>query len=677
MKGKSAVALLSLFLSMPAFAADVPELLRKAQQELEARSSAGALAYLAEAETAAQTPADKARTQFYMARAYELADRVDDAKAAYRKALDADPQYGAALNNLAQVEAADGNFETATALLDRAVALNDDRQLLYKYNLAGIVAQTDDRARAATLYEEILKTRGDDIDVQTRLIRVSEPNRAVGGLRQMLKNGATRDAATLALSLAADPRFKDVGRSLLAVAVEALARQRIPLDAFDASPAGAQLAQLRADPELKEGVRQVRLVYDRAPLGAAAFSWWSQTGECVEAMARLLRESAAQSARAGDTTSAETAYRAALDLQNGQDPDAFLQLANLLYSKDRKDDLNALEAKYREPMFGGKSSAVFKGDADKAYRFHIALGTLYTYTEKYGDASTPASSIYQLNAAKKDAAALKRSIDPQAVEFLARGYEKTGKTAQAIDVRLGATEEYKSKGQFSAAARTIEPVAAQVNSLSPEVRTRYETLYHDLPTTNPGGKGISPKDGNSFLPWTHDLEIEVKPPEWKKWYEIPVKPKVVVPEDDIRKLLEQYYASPSVDKQSTLRKQLEKYKITKIETDFKTMADVTLLDDLGTAFTMPVRLKAETIGMAETIGTSYLPMNTPPPAERIESLVRKMFATDDLKARDAIMKELKKLGVQGVQQKGRALAVVTVKGDDSQLTTMTVTLTDK
>jgi tetratricopeptide (TPR) repeat protein len=646
MKAKTAVALLSLVLTMPALAADVAELLRKAQQEIEGRNADIALQYLAEAETYAETAGDQARTQFLMARAYELADRIDDAKSAYRKALDADPKYGAALNNLAQLEAGE-DPATAMQLFDRAVALNDDRQLLYKYNLAGIV----DRERAYTLYKEILAARPGDIDVQSRLIRVSEPYPAVDGLRAMLKEGATRDAAALALSLAADPRFKETARSLLAVAVEGLARQRIPLDEFDASPAAEQLAQLRSDPKLKDGVRQIRLVYDRAPVGAAAFSWWTTNTECADAIARLLRESAAQSVRAGDTAAAEIAYRAALDIKEGADPDAFLQLANLLYSKDRKAELSALEAKYREPMFGGKSDAMFHGDSDKAYRFHIALGTLYTYVENYGDSSKPNSAIFQLEEAKRDAAKLNRAVDPQAVEFLARGYEKTGRVAQAVDVRLGAAEEYKAKGQLNTAARTIDPVVAKVDSLTPEIRTRYETLARTLPMKGRGlEEPIVPKD---------DIQIEQKPLQWKKWYKPPLKP--AVPEDDIRKMLGQYYPQLSVEEQNDLRKKLiEKYGIKKIVTDFKTMADVTMLDETGQMVTTPVRL-----GMTDPSFHSF---------EGIESLVRKLFATKDPKTQNEIMKELKALGVERVQPQGNARAIVTVKGVNNQISTITVNL---
>src|SRR5204863_3407234 len=157
------------------------------------------------------------------------------------------------------------------------------------------------------------------------------------------------------------------------------------------------------------------------------------------------------------------------------------------YSQKRLDALNALATEYREPMFDAKMGTILRGDVTAEYRFHVALGTMYSYLGQYGDEQTPTSAIFQLSRAKQVAEAADRqggkriTIDPKVIDLLATSYEKVSAPDAAVRVRLDSAEAFKKQGRVAAAQRVFKPLAVNPSGVKTEDRTRYEVLRRDLP----------------------------------------------------------------------------------------------------------------------------------------------------------------------------------------------------
>jgi beta-lactam-binding protein with PASTA domain/tetratricopeptide (TPR) repeat protein len=482
------VALLAVAISVAAVASDpisLGDAVKRAEELLLAGDAKSALDVL-NGVTPAETDSARARARvlFYTARAHEDLTENDAAVAAYKQAIEIDPAYGAALNNLAQLYVANKNYDDAIALYKRAMQIKDARSEVYAMNYAAALAAKGDKAAARAVYERIAAGQPWNTDVQSRLLALTDDGKeAAARLHSMIDRGAIDPAQQLAFDLLASRPFDARGKSaLLDVVVTTLARQHISADAFDGLPAAQRLGALRSDPDLREAVREIKLLY-AGGTAQSDFQWWSKYAPTT--FGALAKDLGAQAAKS-DPRMAERYDTLALQMSGGTDPDAFLALADLFYSQKRLDSLNALATQYRAPMFDAKSDAIRSGNLSAEYRFHVALGTMYTYLGQYGDESTPTSAIFQLKRAKDVAEASQQqdgpkiTVDPKVIDLLATGYTKVSAPDVAARVRLESAETFKRQGRTAAATRVFKPLASDPSSLKEEYREQFARVQHDL-----------------------------------------------------------------------------------------------------------------------------------------------------------------------------------------------------
>jgi beta-lactam-binding protein with PASTA domain/tetratricopeptide (TPR) repeat protein len=510
------VALLAAAISASAVASDpisLGDAVKRAEELLlagDAKSALDILNGVAPAET--DSAHSRARVFFYTARAHEDLTENDAAVAAYKQAIEIDPAYGAALNNLAQLYVANKNYDGAIALYKRAMQIKDARSEVYAMNYAAALAAKGDKAAARAAYERIAAGQPWNADVQSRLLALTDDGKeAAAQLHSMIDRGAIDLAQRLAFDLLASRPFDARGKSaLLDVVVATLARQHVSADAFDGLPAAQRLGALRNDPDLREAVREIKLLY-AGGTAQSDYQWWNKYSPTT--FGALAKDLGAQAVK-GDPRMAERYHTLALQMSGGTDPEAFLALADLFYSQKRLDSLNALATQYREPMFNAKSGAIRSGNLSAEYRFHVALGTMYTYLGQYGDESTPTSAIFQLKHAKDVAEASlqqdgpKITVDPKVIDLLATGYTKVAAPDVAARVRLESAETFKKQGRTAAATRVFQPLASDPSSLKDEYREQFARVQHELlpnieivkfPQLVPSVVGLSRQEAEKLL----------------------------------------------------------------------------------------------------------------------------------------------------------------------------------
>ena len=449
---------LAVALSAAAQPKSVDAMLRGVRQMLDEGRANDALAVLAAAGAGA-VKRDRARICFYQARAYE--DMGDDRKAiaAYTRATEIEPAYGAALNNLAQLVARGGDYARAAALLKSAAALTDDPyRVLYLNNYAVAAERSGDVAAARNAYASVAAAQPDNVDAQLSSIRLlGDPRRMAEQLVKLSNRGEAGPAQSLALDLLRKPYDAQGKRALLSVVAGTLARQHL-----DASQAAARLTPLGSDAQIGDGARELLLLY-RGNVDPSQYRWWRTPRD--ERFAALVRDLGA----ASGGVKAEGYYKLALDYADGRDPDAFIELADLYYAQKRTVDLDTLARRYGGAMFDAS------GDTAAEYRFHVALGTIYAYLQRWGSENDPASAIFQLAQAQRQHAA----ADPKVIDLLATGYAKTNLAGRAVALRIEQAEAFLDDSRKTAAKTVLHPVDRNAIADS-ALRRRYDDLIERL-----------------------------------------------------------------------------------------------------------------------------------------------------------------------------------------------------
>ena len=86
-----------------------------------------------------------------LGRALDAAGRLDEAAAAYRRAVDGDPRAAVAANNLGSVLERIGRLEEAVGAFRRAVRL-DPASPVFEYNLGVVLARQGNRVEASACF---------------------------------------------------------------------------------------------------------------------------------------------------------------------------------------------------------------------------------------------------------------------------------------------------------------------------------------------------------------------------------------------------------------------------------------------------------------------------------------------------------------------------------------------
>jgi Tfp pilus assembly protein PilF len=461
--------------------------IREVRKSIDSGHAREALATLEAIDKAGASKRDQARLWFYTARVREELGDEQSAVADYRRAVDLEPTFGAAMNNLAQLLVRRGDAAGAAALLKSAMALDDPRHLLYVDNYAAAAEKAGDIEAARKAYAEVAVVQLDNVAAQLNSIRLlDDPQRIAAALAKLAGRGEAAAAQSLALDLLAKPFDGRGKRALLSMVAGALAWQHIAPQRFDGNPVAARLANLRADPAIAAGVDELLLLV-HGEVDAARYSWWRSPRD--DRFAALIKDLGASWAVAGDKKKAESYYKLALDYAGGADAEAFIELADLYYGQQRLADLDALARDYERPMFLAKSEVIAAHDYGAEYRFHVALGTMYAYLERWGDERDPTSAIFQLTQAQRAAADYNRelkwgakiAVDPKTVGLLATGYTKVNKADRAVALRIDSAAAYAAEGRKTAANGLLAPFKADPSLIADAAyRRRYDEVTEKL-----------------------------------------------------------------------------------------------------------------------------------------------------------------------------------------------------
>jgi hypothetical protein len=480
-----ALLLSATALSAVAQAPPLDTTIRAVRKLIDSDHPAEALATLRATDAGAAGSRGQARIAFYEARAYNKLGDQGKAAAAYEHAIAIEPAYGAAMNNLALLLSQKGDHARAAALLKKAVALDDPRRPLYLKNYAAAAEKIGDLDEARRVYAQLAAEQPDNVDAQLQSIRLlDDPRRMALQLMKLSNRGEVSAAQSLALDLLAKPFDAAGKRALLSVVAGTLAGQHIPPKQFASAPVSPRLDALRGDPQIAPGIAEILLLY-AGNIDPARYAWW-RSPERDERFGALIRDAGTS---ANDPKKSEAYFKLALDYAGGTDTAAFIELADLYYSQNRIADLDALARRYEKPMFAAKAESINTADYAAEYRFHIALGTMYAYLQRWGSDRDATSAIFQLTQAGRAAADYNRTVkwgpripnDPKTIELLATAYQKSNDLARALSIRVDAASGFAAEGRKSAANGLLKPIKANPAIITdPAVRARYAAVIETL-----------------------------------------------------------------------------------------------------------------------------------------------------------------------------------------------------
>jgi len=158
-------------------------------------------------------------------------------------------------------------------------------------------------------------------------------------------------------------------------------------------------------------------------------------------------------------------------------------LTQIYGNTNRRDRLEQIDNRYSRQMFDAKMMAIGRHDKRKEYDFHLALGTMYSYLEKWQDPRwSPGSAIYQLENARRVAdeynkehpASEHLQLPTQSVRQLSDAYVKTGQFDKAVQLRVDVAEKALNAGDKEGAKEVMGGKwdAAIPNTVDPGLKKR-------------------------------------------------------------------------------------------------------------------------------------------------------------------------------------------------------------
>lgn len=446
-------------------------------------------------------------SKFAVARVYEewaAADAVQGSEHLqsalnwYRRLWSEEPKRrdaaAAAHNNSAQILARLGENEAADGQFQAAIAIGDELRPFYLANYAGFLASRGNREGAISRYEEALAKTPDDVVTEAKLLRLYPGARVVDSLWQLAGRGALVRAQELALEHLGRDLDANVKRDLLAVVAATLAQQHVTPADFAESTVNARLTRLAEEGSLRDGIRELRRLYEGSSLDPQTYSWWRESAQQrkLPVMEPPLAFSALATELGGQIAAtlreqAERYFTLAIDVTRGHDPEPFIALADLYYRHGEAAKLAQFDRRYHTQILEMKGAALRTGDWRSVYRFQIALGTIYARLGAEGDASQARAAIFYFenaqNSARELSEATKTSVvlDARSVDLLAQSYARAEPgSGKDVRLRLDSAEEYRKTGRTTSARRVLEPAIANPGLLRGEEKLRLEKLQLDL-----------------------------------------------------------------------------------------------------------------------------------------------------------------------------------------------------
>ena len=573
--------------AVPAEASDsyVQSLLNEAR----ALQAAGDYKAAAQAYKLAQRTADIRRSldhmheysaiAFALARTYEEWAEADPSQAPellqealheYRSIIETEPSpripaTAAAYNNAAQVCVKLNRPGDAQKSFEQAIRSSDRLSSFYLANYATFLTSIGKTDYAIPLFERAIAMKPDDVVTQAKLLQIYPGACVTGELWRLVERDELERAANLAFENIGRPFDSTVKRDLLGIVAVSLAGTHMPAAAFPSSFAAKRLDELREDPAIGQGARQLIRLFEGKDLGQDAFSWWKESPESTrpsiaspEAFSMLARELGSQ-VRQTEPDRAERYFTLAIDVSDGRDPDAFVQLADHYFARKQLGKLEQFTERYRDQMLFLKGRAYRDANYESVYRYHVALGTLYAYTEWNVPPDDPRSPIYHFEHARdaarevNAATGAKVILDPRSVELLAASYrEIEPSTKKDLELRLDIAEEYVAADRTASAEDVLLPVAEDKRVTEGTDKIRFDRLRAQVPLA----KNPNPDRSRYRVPSTAASSIELVPGP-----ERPLEKKL---EDRLKDLIEKKLRLPP-ERQWVIDEQLKDIGVTKVE----------------------------------------------------------------------------------------------------------------
>jgi tetratricopeptide (TPR) repeat protein len=359
---------------------------------------------------------------------------LESAASAFEQALKLDPNRGAALNDLAQVDAELGRDADARQLFERAVALDAPLRPFYHRNFGDFLAARGEWDRAIAQYRATLDEQISDLQAHESLVAVysqHRPDAIPGYVRFLLDHGQPIRAEEVAVSrLQAAPT-----EEYLAFLAEARAGQAATADELLPPTVVELLRTLAGRPGIGEGARELLLLREGGDFQPASFAWWAERPGPRQAFRDLARSFGDSQRQAGRDASAGDYYQLAVVL-TPEEPDlvSFRRLLELPFATEDVGTLDRL-ASWNE----GTLRKYGVPSRTELYRYRHDLGLHYASLQRWKDCGCPTSAIYQLEIAIKIAVVTgcpsdDPPFDPRIYFELARGYLATGRGSEASDV---------------------------------------------------------------------------------------------------------------------------------------------------------------------------------------------------------------------------------------------------
>jgi tetratricopeptide (TPR) repeat protein len=411
---------------------------------------------------------------------------LESALVHYREALATGPESAGILNNLARVQVSLGRTNAALLALSRAVELNDSRRAFYAENYADLLLRAGRWRDACRLYAMVAGEQPQNRSVHRKLVDAcvqQGPDLLAWYLWELAEAGQVAQVLDSALGVIRHPVWSRAQREeLMGLVAHGLSRKNETVEEFAVSSAARSLRELSEDPVVGEGAKGLLHLYEPGALDAARIRWWTRlirTGEeprrgrwPFESFLGLVRSLGERAGVEGREDRQEAYWLLAVAAKPGApDPEALWLLANHYSDRREVRKLDALMQQHEVGIFQGKGEAYSTSQTEKIYRYHMALGVIYSQLDRWKTPRQVDSALFQLQRAMETADHLNAKaaaggggwagpvvVPTRLVDLLASGYDKTGQADQAIRVRFDQAEKYLQLNQTDAAARVMAPL---------------------------------------------------------------------------------------------------------------------------------------------------------------------------------------------------------------------------
>ncbi|MGE3313281.1 MAG: hypothetical protein AB7O66_25220 [Limisphaerales bacterium] len=434
----------------------------------------------------------------------------------YRLALSRGREAAGILNNLARVQTALGRTNDALASLSRAVALNDSRRGFYAENYADLLLAAGRWLDACRTYAMVAAEQPQNRTVHRKMVDACirwGPDLLPWYLWELAEGGQVVQVLETALGVVGNAVWTSAQREeVMGLVAYCLSRRGESAEEFLASTAARRLRELSADPGVGGGAQGILSLYQATVPDPGQVRWWTRLvrrGEEArrgmwpfEAFLGLVRSLGDRAGAAGDPERQEAYWMLAVSAKPGApDPEALWLLANLYSDRRDLEALDALLRRYEVDIFQGKGEAYSSSQTEKIYRYHMALGVIYSQLDRWTTPGQVNSAKFQLQRAIETADHLNQQrrsppgasgaasgpvvVPTRLVDLLASGYEKEGKLEDAIRLRFDQAEKYLAIDQVESAARVMAPVKDAVEpgrgvNLPAGAVDRYRSQWRDV-----------------------------------------------------------------------------------------------------------------------------------------------------------------------------------------------------